>query len=65
VCREDPKDRANFLANARADEQASLDSGEDSVNARKPRFEQLQQEAIAEANRQKAKPRPASQENNH
>jgi hypothetical protein len=53
VCREDPKDRANSLANARADEQASLDSGEDSVNARKARFEQIKQEAIAEANRQK------------
>jgi hypothetical protein len=65
VCREDPKDRANSLANARADEQASLDSGEDSVNARKGRFEQLKQEAIAEANRQKAKPSQASQENNH
>ena len=28
VCQEDPKDRANSLANARADEQSSLDSGE-------------------------------------
>lgn len=64
VCREDPKDRANSLANARADEQASLDSGEDSVNARKARFEQLKQEAIAEANRQKAKPSQASQKSN-
>ncbi len=49
VCREDPKDRANSLANARADEQASLDSGEDSVNARKARFEQIKKEAIAAA----------------
>ena len=65
VCREDPKDRANFLANARADEQASLDSGEDSVNARKTRFEELKQEAIAEANRQSVKPNPTSQKNNH
>jgi len=54
VCQEDPKDRANSLANARADEQSSLDSGEDSVEARKARFEQLNQEAIAEANRQAA-----------
>jgi hypothetical protein len=54
VCQEDPKDRANSLANARADEQSSLDSGEDSVEARKARFEQLKQQAIAEANRQAA-----------
>ena len=59
VCREDPKDRANSLANARADEQASLDSGEDSVNARKPRFEQLKQEAIA-ATRQNPQPHATS-----
>jgi hypothetical protein len=64
VCREDPKDRANSLANARADEQASLDSGEDSVNARQARFEQLNREAIAEANRQNSKPIPTPQENN-
>jgi hypothetical protein len=60
VCREDPKDRANSLANARADEQASLDSGEDSVNARQTRFEQLKREAIAEAKRQSVKPSPDS-----
>ena len=65
VCREDPKDRANSLANARADEQASLDSGEDSVNARQTRFEQLKREAIAEAKRQGVKPGPAPPENNH
>ena len=65
VCREDPKDRANSLANARADEQASLDSGEDSVNVRKGRIEQLKKEAIAEANRQKATSSQASQEKNH
>ena len=52
VCQEDPKDRANSLANARADEQSSLDSGEDSVEARKARFEQLKQQAIAWANGQ-------------
>jgi hypothetical protein len=53
ICQEDPKDLANSLANARADEQSSLQSGEDSVIARRPRFEQLKQEAIAEANRKK------------
>lgn len=63
VCREDPKDRGNFLANARADEQASLDSGEDSVDARKKRFEQLKQEAIAAASQQNGKARPISQSN--
>jgi hypothetical protein len=63
VCREDPKDRANTLANARADEQLSLDSGEDSMIARKARFEQLKREAIAEANRQNEKPSAASQGN--
>jgi hypothetical protein len=56
VCREDPKDRGNFLANARADEQASLDSGEDSVDARKKRFEQLKQQAIEEAKRKNVTP---------
>ena len=55
VCQEDPKDRAYFLSNARADEAASLASGEDSVEARKPRFEQLKQEAVAAANGQSAK----------
>lgn len=55
ICQEDPKDRANSLANARADEQASLDSGEDSVEARRPRFEQLKQQAIREAAREAAK----------
>jgi hypothetical protein len=53
VCREDPKDRANMLTNSRADEQGSLDSGEDSVIARRARFEQLKKEGIAEANRHK------------
>jgi hypothetical protein len=56
VCQEDPKDRANSLANARADEQSSLDSGEVSVEARKARFEQLKQQAIAWANRQATSP---------
>ncbi len=65
VCQEDPKDRANSLANARADEQASLDSGEDSVDARKARLDQLRREAIAEANRQSAKPNAGSVENSH
>jgi hypothetical protein len=65
ICREDPKDRAYFLSNARADEQASLDSGEDSVIARKPRFEQLKKEAIAAANREKAKPAVPQDNNNH
>jgi len=60
ICREDPKDRAYFLSNARADEQASLDSGEDSVNARKARLEQLKREAIAAANREKVASAPAS-----
>jgi hypothetical protein len=55
ICQEDPKDLANSLANARADEQLSLQNGEDSVEARKPRFEQLKREAIAAAgNRQKS-----------
>lgn len=65
VCQEDPKDRANSLANARADEQASLDSGEDSVEARKPRLEQLKQRAIAEANRNGGKSSAGSGGDNH
>jgi len=65
VCQEDPKDRANSLANARADEQSSLDSGEDSVEARKARVEQLKKEAIAEANRQGTKLGASSDGNNH
>jgi hypothetical protein len=54
ICQEDPKTRANILANARADEWTSLQTGEDSVNARRSRFEQLKKEAIEEANRQRA-----------
>jgi hypothetical protein len=50
VCQEDPKDRANSLANARADEQSSLDSGEDSVEARRARVEELKKAATAAAN---------------
>jgi hypothetical protein len=65
ICQEDPKDRGNSLANARADEQASLDSGEDSVEARKARFEELKQAAIAAANRQGAKPNASAGENSH
>jgi len=53
ICQEDPKDLATSLANARADEQNSLQNGEDSVEARKPRFEQLKREAITEAERRK------------
>ena len=49
ICQEDPKDLAHSLANARADEQLSLQNGEDSAEARKPRFEQLKREAIAAA----------------
>jgi hypothetical protein len=49
VCQEDPKDRANSLANARADEQSSLDSGEDSVEARKARLDELRKAAVAAA----------------
>jgi hypothetical protein len=49
ICQEDPKDLANSLANARADEEDSLQSGEDSVDERRPRFEQLQKQAIAAA----------------
>jgi hypothetical protein len=49
ICQEDPKDMANSLANARADEEDSLQSGEDSVTERQPRFEQLKKEAIAAA----------------
>ena len=60
ICREDPKDRAYMLSNSRGDEQASLESGEDSVNARKPRFEQLRREAIEEAARANASPTPGS-----
>jgi hypothetical protein len=60
ICQEDPKDLANSLANARADEQNSLQIGEDIIEARQPRFEQLKREAIAEAERQNAKPRPTS-----
>lgn len=51
VCQEDPKDLADALANARADEQSSLESGEESVQARQSRFEQLQREAVAAASR--------------
>jgi hypothetical protein len=65
VCQEDPKDRANSLANARADEQSSLDSGEDSVEARKARVEQLKREAIAGVNRQGTKPGASSDGSNH
>ena len=54
ICQEDPKDLANSLANARADEQNSLQNGEDSVEARRPRLEQLKREAIAESERQRA-----------
>jgi hypothetical protein len=56
ICQEDPKDLANSLANARADEQNSLQIGEDVVDARQPRFEQLKREAIAEAAKQSSKP---------
>jgi hypothetical protein len=65
VCQEDPKDRANSLANARADEQSSLDSGEDSVEARRARFEQLKQQAVAEAKRQAAQRDAASGDQSH
>jgi hypothetical protein len=51
ICQEDPKTKANILANARADEWTSLQTGEDSVNQRRPRFEQLKKEAIEEAKR--------------
>jgi hypothetical protein len=56
ICQEDPKDLANSLANARADEENSLQNGEDSVDERRPRFEQLKQQAIAAANRQNSNP---------
>ena len=65
VCQEDPKDRANSLANARADEQESLDSGQDSVDARKPRFEQLKKAAIAAASGQETQSDTNSQQNSH
>jgi hypothetical protein len=56
VCQEDTKTRANILAHSRADEYTSLQVGQDSVDARKPRFEQLKQQAIDETNRQRATP---------
>jgi hypothetical protein len=49
ICQEDPKNVANALANSRADEQTSLQAGEDSVAARQPRFEQLKKEAETHA----------------
>jgi hypothetical protein len=60
ICQEDPKDLATSLANARADEQNSLQIGEDVVAARQPRFDQLKREAAAEAERQNAKSRPTA-----
>jgi hypothetical protein len=54
VCQEDTKTKANILTNARADEYGSLQVGEDSVNARRSRFEQLKKEATEEANRQRS-----------
>jgi hypothetical protein len=65
ICQEDPKDRANSLANARADEQAALDSGQDSVEARKARLEQLKQQAIAEASRHEVSSGANSREDSH
>ena len=55
ICQEDPKDLANSLANARADEQNSLQNGEDSVDERQPRFEQLKKQAIAAAKQDQTK----------
>jgi hypothetical protein len=55
ICQEDPKDMANSLANARADEANSLQNGEDSVTERQPRFEELKKEAIAAAKQDHSK----------
>jgi hypothetical protein len=49
ICQEDPKDLANSLANARADEADSEQGGEDSIEERAPRLAQLKQQAIAAA----------------
>jgi hypothetical protein len=49
ICQEDPKDLATSLANSRADEQNSLQIGEDIVVARQSRFEQVKREAIPAA----------------
>jgi len=60
VCQEDPKDMANSLANARADEEGSLENGEDSVTARQPRFEQIKRETIVETSHKNANPSSTS-----
>lgn len=54
VCQEDPKDLADALANARADEQSSLESGEESVQTRQSRFQELRREAVAAANQSRS-----------
>ncbi len=60
ICQEDPRDLADSLANARADEESSLQGGEDSVTERQPSLEKLQREAMAGANRRSTKPSSTS-----
>jgi hypothetical protein len=49
ICQEDTKTKANILANARADEWTSVQIGQDSIDARKERLEQLRTDAVAAA----------------
>ena len=55
LCHENNRDMGGVLANARADEQQSLENGIESVNMRKPRLEMIKKAAQEAASKQGSK----------